>query len=421
VQRPVTSTVRPQEVGVNNTVCNEINAALNSILDHYSNNHQIIFLTDAQRRAEQFNGIQQKLKDWNKSKNCIYRGCTCKSIKRSHTIQKSSSIASVSKNSTTLTPQFNNETGEITLIPRGLAQASVFPGFCETHEALFEKFENTKTLADDESFALQMYRSICREVVRLRHEIKHLESTKEKYQKLRDRSLMEILRKKLGEEWLQVNDVKLHGITFKDDPTLEKITNSIHGLRSTLSLIESEHLREIEDAISGVENDEVRPIVITVDILFPVALSGIGSFWVQDNGVHRQVFANMGVYPFQDLNKTIIFLHGRAADTEFIHGYLGLHKNSFDILGMIEKFMIRGTDHWFLHPDVWEVKSPNERREILAEIFDESKGLEEPVPHSIFDEIRQKMIEAWENMANLNTKETGVIAYERSKLHKAAV
>ncbi|MGZ8271772.1 MAG: hypothetical protein ACXW1T_11150 [Methylophilus sp.] len=406
---------------MNSTVFEKINAALDSILDDYSEDHQVIFFTDAHRRAEQFNGIQQKFKDWNKIKNCIYQGCKCKSIKRSHTIQKSSSIASVSKNSTTLTPQFNHEIGEITLTPKGLAQASVFPGFCETHEALFAKFENTKKLEDEESLVLQIYRSICREVVRLRHEIKHLESTREKYQALRDKSLMEILRRKLGEEWLKTNDVKLSSISFKDDPMLEKITSSIDGLRTTLSQIESEHLREVEDAISGVQSDEINPVVISIDIMVPVALSGFGSFWVQDDGTLRQVFAVLGIYPFRDSNETVILLHGRAADTKFINGYLALHKNSFDILGMIEKFMIRGTDHWFLHPEVWDAKTQDERREILAEILDASKGLEEPVPYSIFDSIRQQMIETWETEANLTAQKMEVIAYERSKLHKATV
>jgi hypothetical protein len=68
---------------------------------------------------------------------------------------------------------------------------------------MFAKFEKTKQLTTGaEGLPLQIYRSICREIVRLEHEHADLVKTVENYSSLRDAKLLEMLKEHLGTEWI---------------------------------------------------------------------------------------------------------------------------------------------------------------------------------------------------------------------------
>ena len=398
-------------------VIKHINNALDEILSEYKNDHHLIFDNDSERLGVYHRQARKKHKSWNNRKKCIYRGCTNKSIRRSHSIQKSGSLKVIARNSTVLAPEFNQKNGKIELVGKGLAQASVFPGFCEKHEALFNSFENNKNIESIETPLLQIYRSICREIVRLKHEIKFSEQIIFEYQNFRDKKLKRIMEEKLVTNWMKINNVKVNKFNVTEDPLISFFRNRYVDLKNTLEELENEHLREIEECLEiNDENTEgtLSPLSISIDEQIPVALSGIGSFRVDEGNHSKRVLVVLMVFP--NAKSTNIVIHGKSSDTEYFHGYLSKMKNSFDILNMVEQWMIRFTDHWFLSHDVWDKKKQIEKAIILKEFMDISKGPAKELNFSIFDDIRRSMIRTWKISGSIEKKEIEILNREQAKL-----
>ena len=398
-------------------VIKHINNALDEILSEYKNDHHLIFDNDSERLGVYHRQARKKHKSWNNRKKCIYRGCTNKSIRRSHSIQKSGSLKVIARNSTVLAPEFNQKNGKIELVGKGLAQASVFPGFCEKHEALFNSFENNKNIESIETPLLQIYRSICREIVRLKHEIKFSEQIIFEYQNFRDKKLKRIMEEKLVTNWMKINNVKVNKFNVTEDPLISFFRNRYVDLKNTLEELENEHLREIEECLEiNDENTEgtLSPLSISIDEQIPVALSGIGSFRVDEGNHSKRVLVVLMVFP--NAKRTNIVIHGKSSDTEYFHGYLSKMKNSFDILNMVEQWMIRFTDHWFLSHDVWDKKKQIEKAIILKEFMDISKGPAKELNFSIFDDIRRSMIRTWKISGSIEKKEIEILNREQAKL-----
>jgi hypothetical protein len=127
-------------------------------------------------------------------------------------------------------------------------------------------------------------------------------------------------------------------------------------------------------------------------VVLPVALSGLGTFAVIQDGRRRQVVALLGVFPNIESATTTLVMHGKAADAPVIDAYLRTVRTPLDAIEMVERWMIRGTDHWFLDPDVWQAKDPTGQHAILLEMLDFSKGITHPVDVSLFDELRARAL-----------------------------
>ena len=399
---------------MNQEPLDKLNAVFDEVVSDYEDNHHLVFESESVRLNKLYGTIKKKLQSWNNKKTCIYRGCRNKSIRRSHTIQKSGPLKIISTDSSVLTPEFNHQSGEIELVEKGLSLASIFPGFCETHEKLFSAFENKKDTESPEALTLQIYRSICREVVRLNHELTYSKKVFSDYKLYRDTRILEIMKERLGQKWLDENNIKFESINMSHDPSLKAGLDGISGHKKTLAELKNEQLSEIEMSLDGKSGIELRPISINIDIQIPVALSGLGSFYISEEGHSRRIFVVLGVYP--STNNTTIVIYGKSADTPYFHWYMKQLTNSFDILNMIEQWMIRGTDHWFLNRQVWALKSKKNQRNILKEILDGSKGITHQLEFSIFDEIRKSMIETWKSEGDIKPTQLAILKREEAKL-----
>jgi len=387
-----------------------INEAIDFALGEYKRDSQAI-LAEAERKRELFGARDRRLAQWSKSRGCIFRGCTARSIRRSHSIQKSGPLLAVSKGAVVLTPQLDFRSGEMRLIERGLSQASVFPGFCETHEALFRRFEETKDLKEVENVWLQIYRTICREVVRLEIEVASADGLVADYAGLRDRKLLSIVEQRLGLEWLKRNDVTLNDLQLHNDPVLKPAQETADELRTALAELKSEHLPELESLVPDRLGEAAGPFGFTLDEPLPVTLSGMGFFDVIERGTPRRVLALLGVFPDIDSGSTTLVMHGKAADANAIHAYLRRVQTPLDALGMVERWMVRGTDHWFVDPDLWRAKDTSAQRALLREMLDSSKGITAAVGTSLFDDLRTRLLG---ELAATMDEET--IRRERAKL-----
>lgn len=387
-----------------------IDKAMDFALDEYARDPQAI-LSEAERKQELFGSRDRRLAQWTTSRGCIYRGCTKRSVRRSHSIQKSGPLLAVSRGGVVLTPQLDLRSGEMRLVERGLSQASVFPGFCKVHEAFFKPFEETKDLRQVEHLWLQIYRTICREVVRLEIEVASADQLVTDYAGLRNRALASIVEEQLGPEWLKRHDVKLKSLELGGDPVLVPAQEMANELRTVLDELKSEHLAEIESLLPGRLGEAVGPFGFALDELLPVTLSGLGSFTVIERGRPRRVLALLGVFPNIDSMSTTLFMHGKAADAPAMVGYLRRVQTPLDALSMVERWMIRGSDHWFVNPDLWQAKDPYGQRALFREMLDSSKGIAHAVDTSLFDDLRTRLLH---ELAGALDEET--LSRERAKL-----
>jgi hypothetical protein len=102
----------------------------------------------------------------------------------------------------------------------------------------------------------------------------------------------------------------------------------------------------------------------------------------------RTVMCLLGVIP-QDTG-TLIFMVGPPGSQDRINGHLEHKTARLPLIDMIERWMIRGTDHWFIKPSVWRAIPAARQRALLAEMQKTSHGIGTPLTLSIFDDMRRE-------------------------------
>jgi hypothetical protein len=279
---------------------------------------------------------------------------------------------------------------------KGLARASTFPGFCVHHEAIFFDYEQKKGLQTDQHVVLQIYRTVCREITRKRIEIQSVERDLVSYEKTRDARLIALIEQKLGPK-LVSEEISIKALHFKDrDPITRPAHDFLVEARVDLKTLENDHLRILERAIQDAAQVEMSPILVTIDLLIPIALAGLGVFHILDHGRRHRVLVILNIIPSN--GQTLLLMYGRPQDQRYIAAYLSNWPDTNSILCMIESWMIHGTDHWFIRPSVWDAIPATRQRAILDNILDVSQNIGDYPKHSIFDDIRRAQIASCEEL-----------------------
>jgi len=60
-------------------------------------------------------------------------------------------------------------------------------------------------------------------------------------------------------------------------------------------------------------------------------------------------------------------------------------------LVMVETWMFRGPDHWFMTPSEWESIPPNIQTSVLADMLDESTSIGEAYHTPIIESVRREL------------------------------
>jgi hypothetical protein len=173
-----------------------VNQLIDKLMDDYAEDNKIIFSSESERIKHLFSTNNRDIKGWKRSKICMVPGCNKHSIKRSHAIPKAMSLKYISDNGELITPEFDLKTGTLVGKRIGIAVASTFPGFCSEHERLFEDFEKIKVIDENSHVYLQVYRAACRELFRTNYLIKQYDDMVTSYCALRDKRLLERIKKK---------------------------------------------------------------------------------------------------------------------------------------------------------------------------------------------------------------------------------
>lgn len=164
-----------------------------------------------------FKSISQKTrKTYLKPRTCIYPNCTSLSIKRSHSIAKSNSLKLIADEGHVLQPVLDvfGSNFKLTMESIGINKASTFPGYCETHEKLFQQYEN-ENLHEESFVPLQVYRAICREIVHLNIEVNTIHTMIETYKSKIRQQAFDMLKINLRKHGIN-KDIKGFNIKVND-------------------------------------------------------------------------------------------------------------------------------------------------------------------------------------------------------------
>jgi hypothetical protein len=355
-----------------------------------------LFGSDGERSGALFKLLKRRGQAWETPKVCSFRGCSKRSIPRSHTIQRSGPLGVIAEANHVLTPRWTSDGMTLKLI--GLKDASTFAGFCQDHEALFDPFETTGVIASDRDLELQVFRSLCREIARQQHDLKHLRETRTDLVDRLDREVRaEAARLQVG-----FQSYRFEGGAF--GPVDQAITEREETLR-WLEATYDDHFPAIEGSAASRLAGEATQI----NLALPVALSGMVSFDFDG----KAVTAVVGVIP--QAGGSLVYMIGCQDAETAISTYLANKDLDLCLLDIVEAWMVRGTDHWFLKPSVWSAIPEDRQAALLHELGQVDHGVAYPPSTSIFDDLRKAALAVSMNPA-MPPNLQAYVAKHRAKL-----
>lgn len=323
---------------------------------------------------------------------CIYPKCTKRSVKKSHSIPKSTSLNVIAENGHVLKPEVDiySEELKVKMNSVGINNASVFPGFCEEHEKLFAAYENDGKIDTYRKFLLQSYRAVCREIVVRQNERFILSQLYREYKKVIESESLKYLSGLLKNH---IPLEKIEGIKIDGgDKILLGFEKQIKYINKSLVAIEEYSNAIISELINNNKSSEIIFSAINIDYVLPVALCGFANSELQINGANTDFLLIMNIIPID--NETYIICATNKENENIFNEYTKFcYQDPLSILNMIESFMIFGSDHWFMQPSKWHTL-PDSRKEILlADILQSKESFLEMNPLSIFDKARKTFID----------------------------
>lgn len=353
-------------------------------------------------------------------RTCIYPGCTEKSVKKSHTIQRQNVLKTISEDNHVYKPEVDMKSDKpmMKINRLGIKDASTFPGFCSIHEQLFESFEKKGSIDTKFEALLQSYRTICRELVFRVNEKKILLFQRDEYLKNIEKDAQHYFFNELEKKELNLSFKKLSlSLSNIKDYLLVCFDNVIDLIDNTINDLE-------RYMISAINNkDEIVSKEFTINYQFPIAIAGFGNQKYKYLDEKKDFLLILNVIPYKT-QTTIIFYTLKEHESIF-HSYIKYYtQNSITILNLIESFMINASDHWYIKPSYWDSMSELKKKFILQCLLYTQESFIDECPYSIFDNIRIHFIETFINSKNgvpLTQFEENFLKKERYKLNKKIV
>lgn len=386
----------------------KIKTAIDKTLEDFQSNPDFIFENELERLKYQYSEPKE-LKNWKKRQKCIVDGCDKKSIEKSHTIQKSGSIKELSENHHILTPNFNEKTGEMEMLSVGVNVASTFPGYCLEHESLFSEFENEKDYQTGEHLGLQLYRTVCREIVINEHQKKSAENIQKRYIAFRDKMMNDAFIANLDEETLNTPTLELKDFKLtSNDGRLRLADKHMKSIDKNLKEFLYPYRDAILNDLKKKKFQKIAYVAITFNQQIPVALAGKGNFYYKKN-----INIIMNILP--RTNNTYIFFSTLKKHTEALKLYMQRFKNPLLMINAIESCMIHGSDHWFIKPSVWNRINEDFQQKILDSINDDKNNISDKFEMTIFNDLKQTYFDLADKQVSIPNDVAELIRVEKEK------
>ena len=369
-----------------------IRDTIDKFIDSVTEDEAALFETNG-HMVGYFNQSYSKLLNRIKNKRpCIYPGCQSQSIRASHSIQRAGILEQISEKGHVYTPNIDANKGLI-MKKIGINEASTFPGYCEKHEAFFSRIEHNKSISSDDYLKLQVFRTICKEIVIKEIELNNSLLALNAYNDLIAKKFVAFFKKEIGNEIIREYNLDIKKFKSEGVNIRQKGRNwSINNIKKLLRYYKSEFLPlSLNEIKKNHENTLLFHFKIEVMERLPVVLSGIGNFHIEDHGKKHNIKAILNILTLND--KTIICAAVLSKYRKYLEAYINEFMRKFiGPLVMIETWMVNGTDHWFITPSEWEY-IPKERQDlILKDILEDKFCLSAPYPNSILDSVRRKML-----------------------------
>lgn len=386
--------------------------AFDGALAEFENDRSTIFPSDADRLRLFHASRKRRARDWDRPGPCMYPGCTNHSIVRSHSIPMSATIKLISEDGHVVGPKMTSNGAEVCKF--GIREASTFPGFCKEHELVFSEFETAKEISTERHYALQAFRTLCREIFRVRHNKQNLETEIADYRQLRDEAIAARIRRINHSESINVTN-----ITFNDDAVEGRILDFIEHLSNDLTDLEGIY-KDLSEEIFLNRPSKVSFMVTQIDLQLPVCMSGLGVLNYIEHGIQKRALSLLAIIPEKGLTKLI---YG-SADTHINALRLAYADHSSTaILAMVESWMCHGSDHWFMTPSEWSIIADPRKEATLDLILNANLSIADPVEFSILDSARRTIIQYIEEALSSCTlkgddvlRASALLAQEKEKL-----
>lgn len=367
------------------------------VLKEYMNNPHLVIPDASTGLRLQFDAVEALARARKAQRQCMWPDCTERAIRGSHTIPRSAALRRVARGGHLITPILSQSTGRIIARRIGANEASVMPGFCTTHEAEFFEFESKGQIDTERALARQLFRSICREIVRLDIGVTQGERMLGDYREFCRSQIERLLRERSGNETMSVTGLSENALWMDANERFAGARKTLEFFRSTL----------YRQAVAGLDNPDdagLEVIALQLDMVIPVCLSGTGSFQVVHGSTTDHVQAVLAVIPGKA--STLVAIAVAGEQKEHLALYRGLMMSGgFQLINMIESWMIHGTDHWFLDPAVWNEIRPPVREEILDDIMDDRPGIGTPYGRTIFNSLKRESMLLLDGDGNVSAEE----------------
>ena len=392
-----------------------INEEFDNIVNLIANNS--LKIQQFEKYAPYLKSLQhESRKKWNKPRNCSYPKCNSLSVKRSHAISKGNSLKTIADKGHVLQPVVDVFAPNLTVSmkPIGINTASTFPGFCENHEKLFQKFENEE-FHEDTFIQLQTYRSTYREIVYLEIEIEIIQNEIDSYKAKLGQEALTVMMERLKKRGIfeRPKEFNIKGI----DKILIRLERLKNEFKSRLAYLKKHADQIIYEFESNPSDKEIEIIGkgVCIDKRIPVSLCGYTSLAYGNKGMKKMLFTT-NIIPME--NSTYIFCSAEKSHSSLFKKITDFYfQTSLTALAFIEAFMVYGSDHWYISPQYWETFANEKQEMILSEILNVDKLFTSEFNYSIFDDIRTIIIDAYEKNADrFSSADKIMIDKEKSKL-----
>lgn len=378
-------------------VLNEANKALDLAMEEFvvlDELDLVEFESENERNAYFHKLISESNKWKNENTQCMHNGCQNWTVK-SHTIQKSEPLLSISENNEVVSPRYNFRTNRNDISAIHINHASVFPGFCIDHEKLFEKFEKEKDLTDQESIQLQVYRSVSREIFAKQNMMDTFLHSKKLYKEVVNGKFNKILETKIPDIIKNDKGVKFEAVRYsRSEPT--EIEAHLDREIYKSKFARDHFLPFRKDILNDINKGKMQKIYIKafrIDLNVPCCLSGLTSYKPKKK---TEYFCITNILSYN--GQLHVILASFMKYKKWIDTYVAyLNSNPFSLLSVIEGWMIYHSDHWFLKPSVWNNLSEKRKDEITKLV----NSISYPNSNNeifIFTELRAEMIKFYEEI-----------------------
>lgn len=361
-------------------------AAADQVLSEYLDDPDIVLFDRSASRKAHFHAVTTLANTRKTPRMCMFAGCAATTIRGSHTIPRSASIAAIAKQGHVITPAFSQTDGKMVARLIGAQHASVFPGFCETHEQLFFAYEKIGYIRSEMDVSRQLFRSVCREVVRLEIEAAHVEQTLREYDEFRRRAIEQLIRQRVSDETVTLSSFETEG------PRADFFQSRLEEIQEELTRFQRDFYSAAAAGVDVAAHSGLAVSVVELDRVVPVCLSGRANFYFRtSDGVNHNVRVVVVVIPTPPV--TFVAIATPKAHGAMLDAYVASRfANPLTLLAAIECWMLHGTDHWFLSPDAWAVIRPPAQQAILNDILDDTNSIGAFYSRTIFNKLKRELL-----------------------------